>query len=354
VSDDRTVGPDDWQVRVGVWVERQGQTVLADGRLELLEGIERCKSISGAARELGVSFRHAWATVRLINEAAGEALVTASTGGNNGGGATLTERGRLAVSLCRALRERLQQAADAMLPGLLPAAGQAVIHVAAAVNLEEVLDALATDYALARSGTRVRLMLGASDELAGQILAGAAADLFVTADPSQLDRLAAAEVVLADTVMPLAEDSLAGIGRDGLKGVRRPADLLGPKVRRVALASPSCPLGGYTRAWLGALGLYDALLERAVLVDHSRAVAGAVRAGQADAGLAYASAAARAPDCRVLFRAGELPSAVRYAGAVVRHARQPQVARRFLSFLASEQAAARFRACGFRGVRQTG
>jgi molybdate transport system regulatory protein len=76
---------DDWQVRVGVWVERQGRAVLAGGRLELLEAIDRCKSISGAARQLGVSFRHAWVTVQKINEAAGVPLVSAATGGARGG-----------------------------------------------------------------------------------------------------------------------------------------------------------------------------------------------------------------------------------------------------------------------------
>lgn len=350
MSDEQWTGADDWQVRVGIWIERRGRAFLAAGRLELLEAIDRCQSISGAARAVGVSFRHAWATVQQINEAAGEPLVSASAGGSHGGGATLTDRGRLAVALCRGLGNRLQQSADTLLPGLLSAPRGLVVHVAAAVSLEEALDALATDHALARPGTRVRLVLGASDELAEQILAGAAADLFVTADPAQLGRLAAAEVVLADTVTPVAADSLACIGPDGLEGVRRPADLLGPRVRRVAVASPTCPLGGYTRAWLEALGICDAVLERAVLVDHSRAVAAAVRAGLADAGLAYASAAARASDCRVLFRAGDLPAPVGYAGAVVRHARQPEEARRFLAFLASAQAASRFRACGFLAV----
>jgi molybdenum ABC transporter molybdate-binding protein len=337
----------DWQVRVGVWVERSGRTVLGEGRLELLECIDRCRSISAAAREIGISYRHAWVTVQQINEAAGEPLVTASTGGSHGGGAALTDSGRLAVGLCRELQDRLQQVAAGLLPGRLTSGAEAVVHVAAAVSLEEVLGTLATDHALSQAGARVRLVLGASDELAEQILSGAAADLFLTADAGQLDRLATAEVVLPDTITKLAEDTLAGIGQGKLTGVRRPADLLGPKVRRVALAAPSCPLGGYTRAYLRELGLYDALLERAILVDHSRAVAGAVRAGQADAGLVYGSAASRASDCRVLFRAGDLPAPVRYAGAVLQHARQPDEARRFLTFLASPQAARRFRACGF-------
>src|SRR5262249_9585862 len=39
-----------WTVGVRVWVERAGQAVLGAGRLELLEWIDRCHSISAAAR----------------------------------------------------------------------------------------------------------------------------------------------------------------------------------------------------------------------------------------------------------------------------------------------------------------
>jgi molybdenum ABC transporter molybdate-binding protein len=335
---------EDWQVRVRIGVEREGKAVLAEGRLELLEWIDRCHSISAAARQLGISYRHAWVTVRAINEAAGEPLVTASTGGSQGGGAELTARGRVAVGLCRGLQDRLQQAAVGLLPTLLPGAGQDVVHVAAAVSLEEVLGALATDYALRQPATRIRVVLGASDELAEQLLAGAAVDLFLSADPGQLTRLADT-VLRADTVTTLAENTLAAIGRADLPGpVRRPVDLLGAGVARVALAAPSCPLGGYTRTYLEGLGLYDALVERAVLVDHSRAVVAAVQAGQADAGLVYSSATA---GCRVLFRVRRLPAPIRYAGAVARHARQSEQARAFLAFLASALAQRRFRSCGF-------
>jgi molybdate transport system substrate-binding protein len=337
------VGSGEWQVRVGVRVERLGATILGEGRLELLECIDRLRSISAAARQLGVSYRHAWVTVREVNRAAGEPLVTASAGGSHGGGATLTERGRLAVGLCRGLQEQLQQAAA----GLVSGGAEAVVHVAAAVSLGAVLEALATDFALHQPGTRVRVVLGASDELAEQILAGAAADVFLSAEAGQLDRLAAREVVRGDTVRPLAGNTLAAIGPRGLAAVRRPADLLGAGVKRVALASASCPLGGYTRAYLEELGLYEALLGRAVLVDHSRAVVGAVQAGQADAGLVYGSAAAAAPGCRVLFRVPHPPAPIRYAGAVVSRSRRTEQAGRFLEFLASPQAARRFRRCGF-------
>ncbi|MFO0927422.1 MAG: LysR family transcriptional regulator [Gemmataceae bacterium] len=91
MSKTQPTGTGDWRVRVGVWIE-QRMDFLAGGRLELLEAIDRCQSISAAARAVGVSFRHAWATVRQITEAAGEPLVTASAGGSHGGGAALTDQ----------------------------------------------------------------------------------------------------------------------------------------------------------------------------------------------------------------------------------------------------------------------
>src|SRR5204862_168053 len=48
------------------------QAVLGPGRLELLVGIDRLHSISAAARQMGVSYRHAWQMGQRLNEAAGE------------------------------------------------------------------------------------------------------------------------------------------------------------------------------------------------------------------------------------------------------------------------------------------
>jgi molybdenum ABC transporter molybdate-binding protein len=343
---------EEWQVRIGVWVERQGRAVLGDGRLELLESIDRCRSISAAAREIGVSYRHAWVIVREINQAAGEPLVTACVGGHRGGGATLTPCGKLTVRLCRTLQGDLQRAASGMLPQLLSGQVEEVIHVAAAVSLEEVLAALVTDYNQLQSETRVRIVLGASDELAELLWTGADIDLFLTADSGQLDTLTKQKIVRAETVTLLAENTLAAIGSPDLAAlVKRPVDLVGRGVARVALAAPCCPLGSYTRAYLMKMGLYEAVRERALLVDHSRAVAAAVQAGQADAGLVYASATLTVPDCRVLFRVRRMPQPIHYAGAVVSRSRRPEQAHRFLNFLTSAQAARRFVRCGFRCVR---
>jgi molybdate transport system substrate-binding protein len=338
----------DCTLGVRVWLERMGEPMLGPGRLELLEWIDRCHSISAAARQMGISYRHAWVLVQDVNRTAGEPFVEAATGGRSGGGAHLTPRGRLAVRLFRDLHDQLQQTAAKLLPRLLPESATACVHVAAAVSLEQVLGQLVTDFALRQPTIPVRMVLGASDELADQLLGGALVDLFLTADPVQIERLTALEIVEPGTTLPLAENRLAAIARaEQPLSLRGPAQLLGPDVHRVVLASPSSPLGRYTRTYLEGLGLYDALRARAVLVENSRAVVSAVQAGQAEVGLVYSSATATASGCRVLFRVRRPPSPIRYVGAVIRRGRQPEQARQLLAFLTSPRALRRFRQCGF-------
>ena len=100
-----------WGIKVRVWVERNGRKVLGRGRAELLGLIDRHRSISAAAREMGMSYRRAWGLVRDMNAAAGEPLVEVTTGGPGGGGAALTRRGMEAVALYQRLVARLARVA---------------------------------------------------------------------------------------------------------------------------------------------------------------------------------------------------------------------------------------------------
>src|SRR5262245_38380933 len=167
--------PEGWGVGLRVWLERAGQAVLGPGRLELLEGIGRHHSISAAARTMGMSYRHAWVSVQRVNEAAGEPLVVAATGGAQGGGAQLTPLGRWAVAAFRDLSGQLERAAGALVPTLpgpeeagrvVERAPGACVHVAAAVSLEEALGRILNDFAQRHPDVRVRAVFGASDELA--------------------------------------------------------------------------------------------------------------------------------------------------------------------------------------------
>ncbi len=345
MADDHDLrGTTGWVVRPDVWLERAGRAVLGPERVELLRAIEQGHSISEAARRLGISYRKAWLLVDDMNAAAGVPLVVARTGGTQGGGAKLTEEGRQALTLFMDAAQRLGQAATQV--GTGGAAAPNTVHLAAAVSLEEVLGQLLGDYTRQRPSVRVRVIFGASDELADRLLAGSPADLFLSAAPAPLDRLAAAGLLGPDQPVLLAANALAGLAPPGrAAGVRRPQDLLRPQVGRLALAAASTPLGGYTKAFLQAEGLYERLLPRTLIVDNARAVVDALRAGQADAGLCYSSAA-RWAGCRVLFCVRRPPAPIRYAGAVLRHAPHVAEARRLLTFLAAD-ATHRFRRCGF-------
>jgi molybdate transport system substrate-binding protein len=351
------VGPtstgQDWTVGLRIWVERAGQAVLGAGRVELLEAIDRWHSISAAARHMGMSYRRAWLLVKSVNLAAEQPLVIAAPGGFQGGGAHLTPAGRCAVAVFRELQEQLRHSADSLLPRLAKSAGTASLHVAAAVSLEEALGQLLADFALQQPAVRVRAIFGASDELADHLLAGGHADLFMSADPRQLDRLEAARVVHPGTRTLLVKNTLAAIGpRSSCLAVRKPGDLLLPQITRIALAEPVSPLGHYSRAFLESRGLYKTLLPRAVHVDNARAVLAVVRARQADVGLVYGSDAVPAYDCRLLFRVRRMPALIHYTAAVICAGQRPDEARTFLDFLTSPQAARRFRNCGFLPVRE--
>jgi molybdate transport system regulatory protein len=66
---------------------------MGPGKADLLRAIEKTGSISGAARELGMSYRRAWLLVDTMNQCFQAPLVETLTGGQHGGGARVTDLG---------------------------------------------------------------------------------------------------------------------------------------------------------------------------------------------------------------------------------------------------------------------
>lgn len=84
---------------------------IGPGKIALLEAIDRCGSISAAARALGMTFRRAWFLVETMNSAFREPVVRASVGGREGGGAGLTPLGQEVVARYRQTQEDARRAA---------------------------------------------------------------------------------------------------------------------------------------------------------------------------------------------------------------------------------------------------
>jgi molybdate transport system regulatory protein len=357
-----------------IWIERRGKAVLGEGRADLLAGIQRTRSISAAAREIGMSYRHAWLMVQSVNEAAGETLVASAVGGKRGGGAELTEKGIVALTLFRELSGELRRSAAATV-GKIAAKGaaaatasagaksadhadasspEACLRLAAAVSLQEVVGEILTEYALVHAGASIRTLFAASNELADQIVRGTNIDVFLTGDSAHIALLRNAKALqtppkaLATNGLSVVASSTAFAAETPLRAVRKPSDLRRAPFARIALADKACPLGQVTAEFLTKHMLGTALAERTVVVDNSRAVLAAVRGGRADLGLVFSSDAVQAVDCRTLFRVpASQASATYYALAL--GTPNPE-AEALMEFLAGPAARRCFRRCGLGSV----
>jgi molybdate transport system regulatory protein len=77
-----------------LWLNRESCGYLGTGRIELLERINDCGSISQAAKHIGMSYKTAWDAVEAMNNLADRPLVVRATGGKGGGGTCLTDYGK--------------------------------------------------------------------------------------------------------------------------------------------------------------------------------------------------------------------------------------------------------------------
>jgi len=75
---------------------------IGPGKIQLLENIRECGSISAAGRAMDMSYKRAWDLVDEINRICRQTAVEPQTGGKNGGGAVLTPFG---ISLVKRYRK---------------------------------------------------------------------------------------------------------------------------------------------------------------------------------------------------------------------------------------------------------
>lgn len=101
-----------------------GGGVIGSGKAELLRRIEEEGSISAAARQMGLNYRRAWFLIETLNETLGQPVVTTTKGGASGGGATLTEAGRLLMEMFEESVRASEQATAPQLAALQAALKQ--------------------------------------------------------------------------------------------------------------------------------------------------------------------------------------------------------------------------------------
>lgn len=110
------------EIRSKIWIEIDGKCVFSQGRVVLLEAIDRYGSINRAAAETGISYRRAWGYIKAMEERLGIDLVITKTGGNGGGGAVLTDAARRLLRKFEDLEAGISELVDDRFEGIFMAA----------------------------------------------------------------------------------------------------------------------------------------------------------------------------------------------------------------------------------------
>lgn len=220
----------------------------------------------------------------------------------------------------------------------------ATLHVSAAASLQDALRDIARGY----RGAAILFNFEASSLLARQIVAGAPADVFISADEAKMDQVEKAGLVEKGTRRVLLSNTLViAVPSDSKLKISSPQDL--EKARMIAIGQPdSVPAGIYAKAFLQKAGVWDRLAGKLVPTGNVRAALAAVESGDVDAAIIYKTDALIVTSVRIAYEvpAGAAPK-ILYPAAVIANSNDKPAARRFLGYLQSEAARKIFRRHGF-------
>ena len=225
--------------------------------------------------------------------------------------------------------------------------------VSAAASLTDAMKEIGARHQQ-QTGDKLMFNFGGSSLLARQIEEGVPADVFASADETQMDRLEKAGRLERGTRSDLLTNALVIVARrDSPLQINSVADLASSNVSRIAIADPqSVPAGIYARQLLANAGIWERVRDKIVPAENVRAALAVVEAGNADLGIVYTTDVAASGATRVLFNPpAELSPKITYPVAVMANSAHSGAAKRFLAFLKSSEAAEIFQRAGFGAVK---
>ena len=206
------------------------------------------------------------------------------------------------------------------------------VTIFAAASLAVAFDEIAAQFEQAYPGVDVRpISYDGSSTLATQIVEGAPADVFASADEETMASvveagLAAEPALFATNTLVIAVPTGNPAEIEGL------ADLSDPAAR-VVLCAPEVPCGAASQVLLADRGLR---VIPASSEQNVTAVLTKVAAGEADAGLVYATDVAGREDVEVIIPEGAADVVNRYPIVALEDAADPEVAAAFVAFVLGE------------------
>lgn len=230
--------------------------------------------------------------------------------------------------------------------GLGHAQAEGELVVFAAASLTDAYQAIGAAFEEANLGVTVLFNFGGSSTLAAQLVQGAPADVFASANPAQMT-VAVEGGRIAEPVRTFARNRLVVlVPADNPANVQTLRDLAAPGVNLI-LAAPEVPVRAYTDTLLARMAddpAYGEAYRQAVLGNvvseepSVRQVSAKVALGEADAGVVYVSDVTPdiADDVRMIPIPAAFNTLARYPIAVTRDSAQPELANRFVDFVLSD------------------
>lgn len=209
--------------------------------------------------------------------------------------------------------------------------GQVVVFTAA--SLTDVFDSMAIAFEAEFPGAEVQLNLAGSSTLREQILGGAPADVFASADERNMEVVGSAGELGSEPAIFARNSLLIAVPASNPGDVTSLADLADPELF-VGICAEGVPCGDFARAVLDAAGV-----EASIDTNEGdvRALLTKIEADELDAGIVYATDVASSAGVVGVKIPPEVNVEVRYPIATMAAAQNPEVAEAFVTFVLSPQ-----------------
>ena len=239
-----------------------------------------------------------------------------------------------------------------LLHSALHAESQQALTISAAISLKNAFDEIGKIFESQHSGSKVQFNYGASGDLKKQIEGGAPVDVFASASTNEMDELLVENIVLKDTVIQFARNSVVLIQpKRSALALQTFSDLKQESVKKIALGNPqTVPAGRYAKEALEYFKLFDALKDKFVFAENVRQVLDYVARGEVDAGMVYLTDAQVMAEkvTMVIAAPEESHKPVIYPMAVIKGTKCESAARAFVRFVSTDAAQQILRKYGFK------
>lgn len=232
------------------------------------------------------------------------------------------------------------------------------IVVFSAASLTDAMEVLITNFEADHPGVKVIVNLAGSQQLAQQLIHGAPADVFASANQQQMDVVQSDGRINYEDQIIFAQNSLVVIySRDSKFSIKELVDLVEPNLK-IIVAAQDVPVGRYSLDFLdraardATMGpeFREGVLKNIVsFEDNVKFVLTKVALGEADAGIVYVTDVYGDGgfNVGVINIPDHLNPVADYPIAVLKDSKQSQLARSFIEYITSKEGRDILSAYGF-------